>query len=71
MKYKVLDTFPVGLNTSVTIEGNGENFHNGMEIKDLDGNLYQLLTVAMVSSQEKNKTVLLIKGKFDAENIVA
>lgn len=71
MKYKVLDIFPIGMNTSVTIEGNGEGLSNGMDIKDSDEKLYHLITVAMISSEEKNKTVVLIKGKFNSENIIA
>lgn len=71
MTYKVLDIFPIGTNTSVTIEGNGEGLSNGIDIKDSNGKSHRLLTVAMISSEEKNNTVLLIEGKFDSENIIA
>lgn len=70
MKYKVLDTFPIGQNTSVTIQGNGDGLRNNMEIRDSSGIAHQLITVAMMSKGEKNMTTLLIQGVFDSKDIV-
>ena len=69
MKYKVLDTFPIGQNTSVT-QGNGDGLRNNMEIRDSSGIAHQLITVAMMSKGEKNTTTLLIQGVFDSKDIV-
>lgn len=70
MNYKVIDTFPVGENTSVTIEGNGEGLKNNIVIRDSSGVTYQLITVAMVSSEEKNVTTLLVQGVFESKEII-
>lgn len=68
--YKVLNVFPVGKNTSVTIEGNGEKLKNNMTIKDLSGSTYRLLTVAMVSGGDRDTTTLMIEGKFRSKSLV-
>ena len=70
MHYKVLDTFPIGKNTSVTIQGNGADLRNNMKIKDSSGISHQLNTVAMMSSEEKNITTVLIEGMFDSKEII-
>ncbi len=70
MNYKVIDTFPVGENTSVTIEGNGEGLKNNIVIRDSSGVTHQLITVAMVSSEEKNVTTLLVQGVFESKEII-
>lgn len=70
MKYKVLGIFPIGQNTSVTIQGNGDGLRNNMEIRDSSGIAHQLITVAMMSKGEKNTTILLIQGAFDSKEIV-
>ena len=70
MNYKVIDTFPVGENTSVTIKGNGEGLKNNIVIRDSSGATHQLITVAMVSSEEKNVTTLLVQGVFDSKEII-
>ena len=70
MKYKVLGIFPIGQNTSVTIQGNGDGLSNNMEIRDSSGIAHQLITVAMMSKGEKNTTILLIQGVFDSKEII-
>ena len=70
MKYKVLGIFPIGQNTYVTIQGNGDGLRNNMEIRDSSGIAHQLITVAMMSKGEKNTTILLIQGVFDSKEII-
>lgn len=71
--YKVLDTFPVGKNTSVTIEGNGSGLKNNMIISDENGNHYKLISVALLSGQSPDQTgkttTFLIEGNFKSETI--
>lgn len=73
MKYKVLDIFQVGTDSSVTIDGRGEGLHNGMTIFDDNGNSYHLMSIAMLSEYDTDEigktTTLLIKGKFVSEYI--
>lgn len=70
MSYKVIDIFPVGGNTSVTIEGNGQGLKNNIFIKDSLGVTYKLLSVAMLSGGIQETTTLMIEGKFDSEKII-
>ena len=74
MKYKVLNSFPIEKNTSVTIEGNGEGLINNMFVTDYLGNVYKLISVALLSGylpEDKEKTTtVLIEGKFDSEVII-
>ncbi len=69
MDYRVLDIFPVGENTSVTIEGNGKGLKNNILIKDSLGVPHRLISVAMLSGEIKKTTTLLIEGIFDSEVI--
>lgn len=73
MKYKVLDTLKIGDNTSVTIEGKGEELHNQMLIFDTDNIAHTLLSVAMPAGQDAasigNQTTLLIEGEFKSESV--
>lgn len=70
MKYKVLDTFSISGNTSVTIEGNGEGLKNNIIIKSDEGKLYKLLSIAMVLGEKNNTTTLLIEGNFNSNFII-
>lgn len=71
--FEVLNVFPIGENTSVTIKGNGDGLKNNMTIKDSSGIAHKLISVAMSSVQsakENSKTTtLLVKGKFDSKII--
>ena len=71
MKYKVLDTLKIGDNTSVTIEGKGEELHNQMLIFDANNIAHMLLSVAMPAEQDTDdigkQTTLLIEGEFKSE----
>lgn len=73
MMYKVLDTFRVGRNTSVTVEGNGEEFKENMIVLDSDGNPHNLISVAMlagISAERIGKTTtVLIEGEFSSDTI--
>lgn len=75
MKYKVLDTLKVGNNTSVTIEGKGENLRNHMLIFDTDNVAHMLLSVAMPGRIDaetiRQQTTLLIEGEFKSESVIA
>lgn len=69
--YKVLNTFAVGKNTSVTIEGNGEGLRNGIRVRGSDGKSYNLISVAMplevASDTIRKTTTIFIEGDFQAE----
>ena len=69
--YNVLDIFPIGNNTSVTIKGNGNGLKNNVMVTDENEKNYKLLSVAFVSGQsEINKTTtILIEGKFNSKLI--
>lgn len=73
MIYRVLDTLKVGDNTSVTIEGKGEELHNNMTIFDGDHIAYTLISVAVLSGEKAeyvgNQTILLIEGEFNSESV--
>lgn len=73
MVFRVIVTFPVGGNTSVTVDGNGTQLHNNMVIADSKGNEFELLSVAMTAdktvSDKKNETTVLIKGRFDSATL--
>lgn len=73
MTYKVLDTFRIGENTSVTIKGNGESLHNQMMIFDSDNVAHTLLSVGMSAGHDVDKigeeTIILIEGDFNSETI--
>lgn len=68
--YKVLNTFAVGKNTSVTIEGNGERLRNDIRVMGSDGKSYNLISVAMLSDASSDAsgktTTVLIEGDFRA-----
>lgn len=74
MKYKVLDTLKVGKNTSVTIEGKGENLQNQMLIFDSDNVAHTLLSVAMPAGIDVEnigkQTTLLVEGEFKSESVI-
>lgn len=71
--YKVIDVFPIGDNSSVTIEGKCENLQNNMTIHDENNKEFKLLNIAMVGGQKADDigktTILLIEGKFDSKFI--
>jgi hypothetical protein len=71
--YNVIDTLPIGNNTSVLIDGDGKYFKNGVGILDENGKPYEVLTVAMSSGRNiddlLNKTSLLVKGKFSSKKL--
>ena len=73
MVYKVLDVFPIGNNTSVTIEGHGEGLKNHMDVISAEGKTYRLLSVAMVSGQPEDEsgktTTVMIEGSFNSKTI--
>ena len=71
MTYKVLDVFPLGENTSVTIEGNGNGLKNNIMITSDKGIAHKLLSVAMLSkeSEIKKTTTVLIEGVFNSKTI--
>lgn len=73
IRYKVLDAMKIGDNTSVTIEGKGEELHNQMLIFDTDNVAHTLLSVAMPAGQAAedigNQTILLIEGEFKSESV--
>lgn len=75
MLYNVLDVFPVGENTSVTIEGNGEGLKNNIDITASDGSKHKLLSVGMTSGHSvedvKKTTTVLVKGKFNSPTLQA
>jgi hypothetical protein len=71
--YNVIDTLPIGNDTSVLIDGDGKHFKNGVGVLDENGKPYEVLTVAMSSGKNVddllNKTSLLIKGKFSSKKL--
>lgn len=71
--YKVIDVFPVGDNSSVTVEGKGSSFQNDMYIRDENNRKFKLLNVAMMGRQKAENigemTTLLIEGKFNSKII--
>ena len=73
MTYKVLDRLRIGENTSITIEGKGENLHNKMMIFDSDNVAHVLISVGMPAAQESDKigesTTILVEGDFNSDII--
>lgn len=73
MTYKVLDRIRIGENTSITIEGKGENLHNQMMIFDSDNIAHMLISVGMPAGQEADKigtsTTILVEGDFNSDII--
>ena len=73
MIYDVLEVFPVGSNTSVTIKGNGNGLKNNIVITDENEKSYKLLSVALLSGQSEkqinNETMVLIEGDFNSKMI--
>lgn len=72
MKYEVVDRFPVGGNTSVTIRGSGEELRNGIVIHDEHGSNYNLISVAMMVGHIPSKdveTTILVEGEFTGDSI--
>ncbi len=71
MLYKVLDTFLIGANTSVTLDGNGKGLKNNITVYDDNGITHNLLSVAMVSERDaKAGTVtVLIEGEFKSNTV--
>lgn len=73
MTYRVLDVFPLGENTSVTIEGNGEGLKNNTTVISDEGTNHKLLSVGMLSGTSgeeiKKTTTILIEGMFNSKSI--
>ena len=71
--YKVIDIFPIGDNSSVTVAGNGEKLKNGLYVYDENNERYKLLNVAMTGGQKAENigkmTTLLIEGEFHSKII--
>lgn len=62
--FEVVDTFKIGTNLSVTLKGNCDKIKNGTELKDLNGNVYNVVYVGMTrfdnpSDISSNTTVLI------------
>ena len=71
MKYDVLECVSIGVNTSVTIAGNGEGLKNGVDIRTAEGNIFKVLSIAMYSGTQPDAdetTTLLVEGKFKAKS---
>jgi len=75
MLYNVIDAFPIGKNTSVTIEGNGEGLKNNIDVIDSNGRKYKLLSVGMTSGHSvedmKKATTVLVEGEFNSPTLQA
>lgn len=73
MVLRVVDTFPVGGDTSVTVEGDGAQLRNNMAVADSKGNAFELLSVCMTADKtgadKKNETTVLIKGRFNSATL--
>ena len=73
MTYKVLDRLRLGENTSITIEGKGENLHNQMMIFDSDNVAHVLISVGMTAGEEPDRigdsTTILVEGDFNSDII--
>ncbi len=69
----VLGTMPIGDNTAIIVDNDGELFHNGIGILDEDGKPFEVLSVGMDSGAEPkdmlDKTSLLVRGKFVSKRI--
>lgn len=73
MNYKIINIFPIGSNSSVTIEGLGVGLKNNMTVYDDNNIAHQVLSVAMVNRREESDieetTTILVKGLIDSKNI--
>lgn len=73
MKYKVIDTFKIAGNTSISIEGDGDGIKNGMIITDSDGKKHKIISVAMYGGESLpvlKTTTILVEGKFESSEII-
>ena len=72
--YNVLDTMAVGKDTAVVVDCNGEEFRNGIIIKDEKNLEYKLLSVGLVGGRideaSYNKTTILIEGSYSSKKII-
>ena len=72
--YNVLDTMAMGKDTAVVVECSGNEFSNGIMIKDEKNQEYKLLSVGLVSGrfdeESYNKTTILIEGSFSSKKII-
>ncbi|MCD8180734.1 MAG: hypothetical protein LUF26_04560 [Firmicutes bacterium] len=62
--FKVIDVFKIGENVSVTFEGKCEDIKNGSRLIDENGNMYNIISVAMANYDNpldisKSTTVLI------------
>jgi len=73
MEYTVLDIFPIGENTAVTVSGNGSGLQSNITVLDENGGSYRLLNLGMQSGSEgsafHDTTELLIQGRFNSKRI--
>ncbi|SDB06690.1 hypothetical protein [Eubacterium oxidoreducens] len=74
MRYKVLDTHPVGSNTAVTIRGDGADITPGCEITDEDNIHFKVLEIAkdplnFIDHVEPTR-ILTIQGAFYSRRVV-
>ena len=69
----VLGMMPIGDNTAIIVDNDGELFRNGIGILDEEGRPFEVLSVGMDSGVESkdmmDKTSLLVKGKFTSNRI--
>jgi len=72
--YNVLHTMVIGKNTAVVVDRAGEEFRNGIEIKDENDQTYKLLSIGLVGGRTDesscNRTSILIEGIFSSEKII-
>lgn len=73
--FKVIDVFKIGENLSVTFEGKCDNLKNGSKLKDINGNIYNIISVGMTRYDtpediSKSTTVLLSPCNLSEGNIL-
>lgn len=71
--YNVLDTMAMGKDTAVVLECRGNEFSNGIMIKDENNQEYTVLSVGLVGGRHDktsyDKTTILIEGSFTSKKI--
>ncbi len=71
---RVIDVLNLGTQSSVTFEGKCEQIKNGSKIKDDNGNIFEIISVAMMSYNNpldinKSTTVLINSTQIKKDNI--